>query len=346
MKRTLTALLLALCVLSATGCAKKEQPPEPEEPAVGQSITAQPPAAVPAQPAEPITPLPQTPPAEQGAYVAAGGLEIPIPTEFMGLLLVDTELEAWNEHREPLISLSEKASVEAFAQDYPDEDRGMGWLCSVTRLDRIGFEEWACEEETGTRLFAKDPSDHYYLISRPTDVRFYRVGNGAELPGRDPAALEQWTKLNEWAAALPAEIIARNSLEEYDARELFGLDFTYAGTHVELGCRFPGEPMDLVVLSLSQPVRQGEGGVWCVERVHYVYSDYDWTDTHLVFPAALGFDESAADYYARLQRECDAGQHPELLKPDGAALDYARRAAWLFGEDVSASDLEVIESLG
>jgi len=135
-------------------------------------------------------------------------------------------------------------------------------------------------------------------------------------------------------------------LTAYGARELFGLDYTYGGEHVELGCRFPGEPMDLVILSLSQPAKQGEGGVWCVERVRFVYSQYDWTDTHLVFPAALGYDMTAADYYAQLQAACDAGEHPELLTPEGAALAYARRDAWLFGEDVSASDFEVLRSLG
>ena len=104
--------------------------------------------------------------------------------------------------------------------------------------------------------------------------------------------------------------------------------------------------MDLVILSLSQPVRQGEGGIWCVERVRFVYSEYDWTDTQLVFPAALGIDQTAADYYAQLQAACDAGEQTELLTPRGAALDYARRGAWIFGEDVSASDFELSESVG
>jgi len=86
--------------------------------------------------------------------------------------------------------------------------------------------------------------------------------------------------------------------------------------------------------------------VWCVERVHFVYSEYDWTVTQLVFPAALGIDETAEAYYTRLQEECDAGGHAELLTPEGAALDYAKRVAWLFGEDVSETDFTRVESLG
>ena len=75
-------------------------------------------------------------------------------------------------------------------------------------------------------------------------------------------------------------------------------------------------------------------------------SDYNFTDTQLVFPVAFGVDEAAADYYARLQAECSAGEHPELLTPTGAALDYARRVTWIFGEDVSATDFERIELVG
>jgi hypothetical protein len=257
-------------------------------------------------------------------------------------VLADRGPEAWSEHWQPLLSLTEKASVEDFARDHPGEDWGVGWICTLARLDRIGFEEWASGDDTGTSLFARDDAGNYYLISRPTDVRLYRSGGEAA----EGAGLEGWNALNDWAEGLSDTLIGRNGLTAYDAHELFDYDYTYPGAHVELGCRFPGEPMDLAVLSLSQPARQGEGGVWCVERIRFVYSDYGWTETHLVFPAALGIDEAAAAYYERLQAECDAGGHDELLTPRGAAQDYARRSAWLFGEDISASDFVEIRALG
>ncbi|MBE6908110.1 MAG: hypothetical protein E7474_00675 [Ruminococcaceae bacterium] len=346
MKRTAVALL-ALCILLTAGCANKEKPTaEPQEPPASQSITVDNPA--PPLPSTDQTPTEPAPNADDGVTVYAldGGVELPIPTEYVDSLIIDATPEALNEHWKPLFTLTERASAEDFEKDYPGEDQGAGWLCSVSRLDRIGFEEWISGDDTGAGVFARDGQDNYYLLSKPTDVRFYRCGKGFDLAGNDPAQLEQWTLLNDWAATLPDMLIARNHLTAYGASELLDMDFTYGGDHVDLGYRIPGEPMDLVVLSLSQPAKQGEGGLWCVERVRYVYSDYDWTDTHLVFPAALGFDETAAGYYARLQDECDAGEHEDLLTPVGAALDYARRVAWLFGEDVSASDFEVIESVG
>lgn len=336
MKR-LIAALLALCMLALAGCAKKE---EPSAPAAPPEVTVEP---APAQPSEP-EPEPPEPAASDAAELVCGGLALSIPNEYGALLTIDTEPEAWSEHWTPLVSLSETASLEAFAKDHPGEDWGMGWLCSISRLDRIGFEEWASGDSTGSRLFARDGEDNYYLLSSPTDVRLYREG-GVDGSG-EVEGMDDWTALNAWADTLPEAIIERNGLTAYDAGDLFGADYTYGGEHAELGYRIPGEACDLIVLSLSQPARQGEGGVWCVERVRYVYSDYGWTNMHLVFPAALGFDETAAAYYARLQKECDAGKNTDLLTPAGAALDYARRVTWLFGEDVSATDFERIEAVG
>ena len=212
---------------------------------------------------------------------------------------------------------------------------------------------------SGTRFGGQVPKQFLSLCGEPVLMHTVRAFAGPHrrlvvvLP---EAHIAWWQDLcRDHKFDLPHRVVAggasrwesvRNGLTAYDASELFDADYTYGGEHVELGYRFPGEPMDLVLLSLSQPAKQGDGGVWCVERVHYVYTDYDMTDTQLVFPAALGVDQTAADYYADLQAACDAGESPELLTPTGAAVRYARSAAWLFGEDVSASDFEVVESLG
>lgn len=332
MKKYLALWLAAALMLSLAGCAKTDEtvPPAPPEEAV---VETEPPA-----PPE-VEEEPPAPPEEAEAVYTFDKLEIPVPKEYLDLLVVDTELEAWNEHWTPLVSFSEKASIEAGQLDHPDEDWGDGWLCTVVRLDRIGFEYWASNDGTGTELFAKDGEETYYLMSRPTDVRFYRTRENA-------ADLAQWSMLCDWAGALDEEILARNGLEAYDASDLFDVDYTYGGEHFDIGYSFPGEPRDFVILVVSQPAKQGEGGLWCVERVREVYSEYDWTDTHLIFPSALDINETAADYYAALQAECDAGEHPELLTPIGAAVDYARHDVWLFGEDVSATDFTIIESLG
>ena len=248
--------------------------------------------------------------------------------------LAELRPEAWNAHWTPLVAFWHKASVLAFNQDYPGEGESMGWFATVSRLDRIGYEDWLSGDKTGVHLFAKDDADNYYIIAYPTDVTLYGEDDGS------------WAALTVWAHELPQAIIEANGLTPCDGSELLHAAYTYGGEHVELGCRFPGEPMDLCVFSLSQPAKQGEGGVWCVERVQFIYSDYNFTDLQLVFPIALGFDETAEAYYARLQAECDAGEHPELLTPRGAALDYAKRSVWLFGEDISETDFELIDAVG
>ena len=324
MKRSLT-LLLALTLILLAGCSKKTEP---------QSAPSAAPAAEQAAPAEAPQPTEPPQPESDVDVYAFDGIEIAVPVSFRNDLDVEQLPEAWNEHWTPLISFTHKASAEAYARDFPDgEDAGVGWIGTVMQLDRIGLEDWLSGDNSGSALFAADGAERYYLMMRPTDVRVYQPD-------------EVWTALNEWADALPEQLIARNGLTAYDASEIFDADYTYESAHVELGCRFPGQPMDLAVLSLSQPVRQGDGGLWCVERVRFVYSDYNFTDTNLVFPVSFGVDEAAADYYARLQAECDAGEHAELLNPRGAAMDFAKRAAWIFGEDVSATDFEWIESVG
>lgn len=338
MKRILTALL-ALSMLLPTGCAKKTDAPPAESPAEPAPIV---------EPAAPEPAAEPEPPAEEPIPVSEfHGLKVPIPQEYLELLVIDPEPETWSAHRTPLVSFSERASVEAGQADRHDEDWGDGFLCTVSTLDRIGFEDWLSGggSDMGEYVFARDGEETYYLISYPTDVRLYRVG-GIDGTFTEIEGLDEWRMLNEWADALPDELVAANALTAYDASDLLNADYTYGGTHVELACRFPGEPMDLCVFSLSQPAKQGEGGVWCVERVQFIYSDYNFTDLQLVFPVALGFDEAAADYYARLQAECDAGEHPALLTPRGAALDYAKRSVWIFGEDISETDFELIEAVG
>ena len=330
MKRFLL-ILAALCLLSLAACGEKD-----ESPASAPAAPAAESAGEPAAPAPAPAAAPEEPAAADDVFTF-DALEIPVPAAYAPLLSVESEPEAWNEHWTPLISFTHRASLEAYRRDNPaagdDAEEGVGWIATVMRLDRVGFEDWLSGERSGTTLFARDDADRFYLLSRPTDVPVYEPDDA-------------WTELNDWAATLPRTIIERNGLAAYDASELFAADYTYPGEHVDLGYRVPGQPMDLIVLSLSQPVKQGEGGIWCVERVRYVYSAYSFTDTQLVFPVSFGVDEPAADYYARLQAACDAGEQDELLTTVGAALDYAGRTKWLFGEDVNASDFELVETEG
>ncbi len=65
---------------------------------------------------------------------------------------------------------------------------------------------------------------------------------------------------------------------------------------------------------LSQPVRQDETGIWCVER---------WIDSqgHLYYEGPQ-VEETAKDYYLSLQQACDEGHRVGLLDPEDVARTF------------------------
>lgn len=87
---------------------------------------------------------------------------------------------------------------------------------------------------------------------------------------------------------------------------------TYSGNHVVV--KFPLSTGETCQLFLSQPVVQGDSGIWCVER---------WMDgngyVYYVTPKANAL---IADYYKDLQKQCDDGHNLLLLDPLKVAIDY------------------------
>ena len=262
------------------------------------------------------------------AIYACTAFNIPVPKEYLDLLVIEHDPDESSGHRQTLLSFSEKASVEAGQLDYPGENMGFGWICSIDRLDRVGFEEWLSTDGTGAELFARD-ADYYYVQGVPTDVRFYRAGGEI---GPDSEGLEDYDKLMQWAnnELLQNLFTANPGLEAYDARDLIGREYTYEGAHVSLAYEEAGSDFSFrTVFLLSQPAKQGEGGVWCVERVRYEYPDTPGSEyTQLVFPVSYGMDACAAEYFPALQEQCDSGVYPDLLTPEGAVNDYTRRLGW------------------
>ncbi len=87
---------------------------------------------------------------------------------------------------------------------------------------------------------------------------------------------------------------------------------TYPGNHVLV--KFPLPSGEIRQLLLSQPVTQGEQGIWCVER---------WKDMHgngyYVIPITEGLP---LDYYRQLQQSVDGGNQQSLRDPVQVALDF------------------------
>lgn len=87
---------------------------------------------------------------------------------------------------------------------------------------------------------------------------------------------------------------------------------TYSGKHILV--KFPLTTGETSQLLLSQPVVQGDSGIWCVER---------WKDKngHEYYHTPQT-DVTIAEYYARLQSLADQGEEPALLDPLQVAMNY------------------------
>lgn len=106
---------------------------------------------------------------------------------------------------------------------------------------------------------------------------------------------------------------------------------TYKGNHVLV--KFPLSLGDMSQLFLSQPVIQGEQGIWCVER---------WKDTNgNLYYASPITDGLIMDYYRDLQEQCDQGHQPALLDPLQVALDYTNTHIGIDGLHLTLDDLKV-----
>ncbi len=102
------------------------------------------------------------------------------------------------------------------------------------------------------------------------------------------------------------------ALREFMERNNLIANESYPGNHVVV--KFLLSTGETSQLLLSQPARQGETGIWCVER---------WMDGNgNIYYDDPQADSSAADYYAGLQSECDGGHRAGLLDPEQVAYEY------------------------
>lgn len=85
-------------------------------------------------------------------------------------------------------------------------------------------------------------------------------------------------------------------------------------------------------LLLSQPAKQGDSGIWCVER---------WSDElgHLYYNYVSGAEEDV--YYAEQQAQCDEGHKVGLLNPEDVAMTFLRDEMGLWS--VTTDDIVVRE---
>ena len=254
-----------------------------------------------------------------------GGLSVALPTEHLDLLRVDTDFPDAEESWKPLISVYEKASYEAAMEDFGGEG---GFLFGFLAMDQAAFEQHISSDGSGIEVFAAD-GERYYAYTYPTDVQFYRP-DAESVP--DHPDWPVWEKLCKLGPQVREDFLTRNNLQSFSVQDFLGrLD--ESGGHVVLKY-YPyflkdGDTRIYNQLLLRQPARQGEGGLWAVEQ---------WLDErgtqYLYFPDS---GKPAAEHYADLQAACDAGEHPELLTPVGAAEAFVKD---YFGHETAAGSFE------
>ena len=299
MRRLLT-LLPAMCLLGALAACGTQTPPE-----------------TPPVPEIPEIPAPEIPADPDGgcAVYDCGEIEIALPAEHLDQLIVDTDFPDAEDSWRPLMSVYERASVEAAEAQWGGGE-GFGFLFGFLAMDRAGYERLLCEDGSGIEVFAAD-GERYYAYTYPTDVQFCRPGGQLDTESAD---WRNWEALNGMGLTVRADVVERNGLTPRTAGEFFAAPFTWEGDHAYLEYRpyyaADGGGKTVYTLVLSRPARQGEGGVWCVERWYNEYGNqYIW------FPDS---GMAAADYFAQIQKACDAGEHPELLTPVGAAEAFVK----------------------
>lgn len=303
MRRLEAFVLVLACLLTLAACGGETERQEPVQ-----------------------TPPPQDSQEEMTVY-DCGGLDVALPNEYLDLLLVDTEFPDAGESWKPLISVYEKASYEAAMEEYGG---GGGFLFGFLVMDQAAFEQHISSDGSGIDVFATD-GERYYAYTYPTDVQFCRPGGVIDTVSED---WKTWETLNELGPLVREDFLTRNNLQSFSVQDFLGRS-DEGGDHVVLQY-FPyfaaeGEERVYDHLLLRQPARQGEGGLWAVDQ---------WLDEngsqYLYFPDS---GKPAAEYYADLQEQCDAGEHPELLTPMGAAGAFVKD---YFGHETTEGSFEQV----
>ena len=243
-----------------------------------------------------------------------GDYSVHIPSEYVDQLIVYTWDAPYDDMT--LISVYEKASIEAALEDGID-DPGLGWIFSIVRYDRVDYEQYLRGDGSGLYFFAKD-ADWYYGHSYATDIRYYRSG-GASLDEAEQTQLDILS--NDMRLLVRNDFTQRNSLMPYSDDEA-RLEYTYNSEHQFL-TYYPhysvyGSKDNAYTIVLSQPATQGEGGIWCVERLIDINGN-----VYLWFPYS---GVPALDYYASVQAEHDAGERSDHADAYSIAVKFINTA--------------------
>ena len=184
--------------------------------------------------------------------------------------------------------------------DQTGDDPERGRLCFVRQLTGGQFEDAYLESYLVTsQRFPGQDGQFFYEVCSPSDMPFSDA-TIADVEG----LYEIYDILYDWLDGIFAADPAISPIDL--SATPFVDDFSYGGNHIYVTIYPYNDPenpdAETWTLVLSQPVTQGEGGIWCAERLYYGAMD---ADPFYILPDT---DLTAADYYAQLQAQADAGQ--------------------------------------
>lgn len=263
-------------------------------------------------------------------YELGDGLTLAIPADIAEELVVEFPGDEQQEPRFPYVY--HRASYQAGMEDFGSP---AGFLFNLFREDQVGYEQTylAANGGTGQVIFARD-DQWYYGMGVPTDVQFY-TGSG-EIDTNSPE-YRSWEYILSRITDIQADFADRNGLTLFDASADLDRPFLWEGEHWYVECRSADGTLSLTLL-LSQPARQGDGGIWCVEG--------SLENTYGVWYKELpqGIQVPEAEYYADLQAQVDQGHRPGLLDPVQATMDWYRTK--YDTEDLSGLTFTLLENHG
>lgn len=254
--------------------------------------------------------------ASKTALLEYGDIIVNIPEDIMKLITIKDGAKSDNPHIVNLFDIYESASIEAGQKIHPEEDWGDGWLFGIAVADQIGFEELLGMDIPGYSVIAQN-DNKYYIYTHPTDVRLMREDNNYE------SGIKEWSMLCDWANSMKDTIVVDNDLLPVS---IMNMNFTYDSDHKYF--EYKNELTHNIIV-LSQPVQQGENGIWCVERVEEYYNG-EIMYTRLIFPIALGIEKTAHQYYVELQEAVDKGESLNALNYEKVLEEFLHSDAWYY----------------
>ncbi len=224
-----------------------------------------------------------------------------------------------------VLASKEELAEHELLRAYYAEDYGTDWggrLFEVGRISPVDFEQsYAGWEMSGGASYLGRDENWYYVRYWPTDVNFdpnHQEGYDAAYKG-----------LLAWLEGVFDRYEGITPIKEDSVYRAFNANCTFPGTHRNVlyqpyyGMTGYGTKTDIqYTLLLSQPAKQGEGGIWCVDR---------WYDAagnkYINIPNT---DVTLAQYYAQLQERADAGEADWALEPLQVCVRYVKD---YFGHD-------------